>query len=541
MGMDQDDLILAPYTTIQKKILAITHLQGITCSALKEEYTDQAIDEISEILRRNHRLRETDDDDFTIRSMQELSTMLTSTTDIMTTLLAAVAGISLLVGGIGIMNIMYVSVTERTREIGLRMSIGAKGMDILAQFLIESILISVTGGLIGVLFGVGAALIVNVVAHFPIYIQPWSVLYLRSTKEDNKMNDTPQSPPIKGLGKLIHIAGWGILFCSPFFFTGRESQVTFEGYFRSIIVPLSFLLGFYLNYGWLVRRYLFNRRTGRFLLINLLLIGGMMLFVHLCMRYFYPPEMHHPPRPPRPLNETVGFFLVNAVIYSLVAGLSVAIKMTDGWYRVAAIQRELEKERAEAELQNLKSQLNPHFLFNTLNNIYSLIAFSPEKAQEAVHDLSRLLRYVLYESSQPFVSLEKDFDFLRNYVELMRIRLPKHVELKTNIVASSPGTLIAPLLFISLVENAFKHGVSNNKPSFIHLDIHQEGAEVVCTIVNSYFPKSPDQDKSGSGIGLVNLEKRLGLLYPGHFSFQCGREGDNYSSYLSITINETEI
>ena len=176
MGMDQDDLILAPYTTIQKKILAITHLQGITCSALKEEYTDQAIDEISEILRRNHRLRETDDDDFTIRSMQELSTMLTSTTDIMTTLLAAVAGISLLVGGIGIMNIMYVSVTERTREIGLRMSIGAKGMDILAQFLIESILISVTGGLIGVLFGVGAALIVNAVAHFPIYIQPWSVL-----------------------------------------------------------------------------------------------------------------------------------------------------------------------------------------------------------------------------------------------------------------------------------------------------------------------------------------------------------------------------
>ena len=159
-----------------------------------------------------------------------------------------------------------------------------------------------------------------------------------------------------------------------------------------------------------------------------------------------------------------------------------------------------------------------------------MIAFSPEKAQEAVHDLSRLLRYVLYESSQPFVPLEKDFDFLRNYVEL-----------KTNIVASSPGTLIAPLLFISLVENAFKHGVSNNKPSFIHLDIHQEGAEVVCTIVNSYFPKSPDQDKSGSGIGLLNLEKRLGLLYPGHFSFQCGREGDNYSSYLSITINETEI
>lgn len=176
MGMDQDDLILAPYTTIQKKILAITHLQGITCSALKEEYTEQAIDEITEILRRNHKQKDTDDDDFTIRSQQELSSMLTSTTDMMTVLLAAVAGISLVVGGIGIMNIMYVSVTERTREIGLRMSIGAKGIDILAQFLIESVLISVTGGLIGVFLGVGSSLLVNIVAHFPIYIQPWSVL-----------------------------------------------------------------------------------------------------------------------------------------------------------------------------------------------------------------------------------------------------------------------------------------------------------------------------------------------------------------------------
>lgn len=176
MGMDQDDLILAPYTTIQKKVLAITHLQGINCSALKEEYTEQAIDEITEILRRNHKLGDMDEDDFTIRSQQELSTMLTSTTDMMTVLLSAVAGISLLVGGIGIMNIMYVSVTERTREIGLRMSIGAKGIDILAQFLIESILISITGGFIGVILGIGAAIIINVLVHFPIYIQAWSVI-----------------------------------------------------------------------------------------------------------------------------------------------------------------------------------------------------------------------------------------------------------------------------------------------------------------------------------------------------------------------------
>ncbi len=176
MGMDQDDLILAPYTTVQKRILAITHLQEIVCSALSEAYTEEAIDEITRILRTNHKLKESDDDDFSIRSQQELSSMLTSTTNMMTMLLAAVAGISLLVGGIGIMNIMYVSVTERTREIGLRMSIGAKGRDILAQFLIESILISVTGGVIGVFLGVGAAVLINVLVAFPIYIQLWSVL-----------------------------------------------------------------------------------------------------------------------------------------------------------------------------------------------------------------------------------------------------------------------------------------------------------------------------------------------------------------------------
>ena len=176
MGMDQDDIILAPYTTIQKRILAITHLQGIYASALSEDFTDQACEEIAEILRRNHKLKEGDEDNFDIRSQQELSSMLSSTTDMMTILLACIAGISLIVGGIGIMNIMYVSVTERTREIGLRMSIGAKGRDILAQFLIEAILISITGGLIGIILGVGASFIVKNILNWPIYIQPWSVL-----------------------------------------------------------------------------------------------------------------------------------------------------------------------------------------------------------------------------------------------------------------------------------------------------------------------------------------------------------------------------
>ncbi len=184
MGMDQDNLVLAPYTAVMKRILAQNYLGGIVCSAITEGVTDKATEEITEILRRNHKLRDADeeldiagdDDDFSIRSQEELATMMNTTTNMLTILLGAVAGISLIVGGIGIMNIMYVSVTERTREIGLRMSVGARGIDILNQFLIEAILLSVTGGIIGVLLGVGLSYGINMLAKWPIYIQPWSIV-----------------------------------------------------------------------------------------------------------------------------------------------------------------------------------------------------------------------------------------------------------------------------------------------------------------------------------------------------------------------------
>lgn len=175
-GMDQDDVVLAPYTTVMKRILSVTYLQGINASAITEDMTDLAIDDITSILRESHKLKGSDEDNFSIRSQQEMAEMMNSTSDTMTILLLVVACISLIVGGIGIMNIMYVSVTERTKEIGLRMSVGARGIDILNQFLIESVLLSVTGGIIGVICGIGAAVGINVFAHWPIQIQPWSVL-----------------------------------------------------------------------------------------------------------------------------------------------------------------------------------------------------------------------------------------------------------------------------------------------------------------------------------------------------------------------------
>ena len=182
MGMDQDDLVLAPYTSVMKRILSQTYLSGIQASAITEGVTDQAVDEMTSILRRTHKLKDAtdtqdaDEDDFNIRSQEELSTMMNSTTNMLTILLGCVAGISLIVGGIGIMNIMYVSVTERTREIGLRMSVGARGVDILNQFLIEAIMMSVTGGIIGIILGVGASYAVKLIANWPIYIEPWTIL-----------------------------------------------------------------------------------------------------------------------------------------------------------------------------------------------------------------------------------------------------------------------------------------------------------------------------------------------------------------------------
>ena len=348
---------------------------------------------------------------------------------------------------------------------------------------------------------------------------------------------TLPAPPFKGMGKLIHIAAWAILFGLPFFFTGRESQtVTVLSYVRSMIVPLSFMLVFYANYFVLIDHFLFAKRPWKFLLCNVVLIAASMGAVHLMFELLPHPEWEHP-RPEREWQETVGFFMVNAMLYMLVAGLSVAIKMTGSWYEMESSRRELEKSRAEAELQNLKSQLIPHFLCNTLNNIYSLIAFSPEKAQEAVHDLSRLLRYVLYDSSQPTVPLKAEMDFLGNYIELMRIRLPRHVRLDVSLPENPSHTLVAPLLFISLVENAFKHGVSNDRPSFIDIDIREEEGVLACRIENSFFPKS-EADRSGSGIGLANLCRRLEMIYPGRYEMKYGQHGDTYETLLRINLTD---
>jgi putative ABC transport system permease protein len=175
-GQDQDDIMLAPYTTVQKRILAITYIQTIYASAINEGSSAAATQELSQILRTTHKLNNNEQDDFTVRTQAELISTFSSTSQLLTVLLAAIAGISLLIGGIGIMNIMYVSVTERTKEIGLRMSIGARGIDILLQFLIEAIVISITGGIIGVLFGVISSKVITAILSWPTFVSQSSII-----------------------------------------------------------------------------------------------------------------------------------------------------------------------------------------------------------------------------------------------------------------------------------------------------------------------------------------------------------------------------
>ena len=354
-----------------------------------------------------------------------------------------------------------------------------------------------------------------------------------------KENGDIEKPVTMGLFNrsewIIHAILWIVLLTFPFLFSTRDTNdVSFSDYLRYMTMLSGIFIVFYANYLFLVKRFLFSKQIWQFVLANILLFTVMIIVSHFLMEMIPPDEIRMRP-PHRRDNASFIFLVFESIKYTFVTALSVAMKMTGNWYRAEAERKELEKMRSEAELQNLKSQLNPHFLFNTLNNIYSLIAISSERAQEAVHILSGLLRYILYDSSQPFVAIEKDIDFVRNYIELMRIRLPQHAELKTDIQVTSAGGLIAPLLFISLIENAFKHGVSNNKPCFINIVILADGQHIKCLIRNSYFPKD-EQDRSGSGIGIVNLKKRLDLLYPNSYKLVCERDGETFKSELFITM-----
>ncbi|MEI3554598.1 MAG: histidine kinase [Alistipes senegalensis] len=292
---------------------------------------------------------------------------------------------------------------------------------------------------------------------------------------------------------------------------------------------------FYTNYLGLIDRYLTTRRFGRFAGYNVLLIGAVMIGVHLLFRYVLPDTGHRPPME-RTWQDALRFFAGNAVLYLLVLGAGVAIRMTGGWYRAEAARQELEHSRTEAELQNLKSQLNPHFLFNTLNNIYSLIQIDVDRAQRSVHELSSLLRYVLYESSRPTVPLKAEVEFLRDYIELMRIRQPRHVPgLRLAARGAEPDARRAAAVHFAGRERLQARG--EQREALLRDDRHPRGgAAARLPDQEQLFPQSGDSDRSGSGIGLTNLSKRLEMIYPGRYTFEYGQAGDAYQALLCIEL-----
>ena len=342
---------------------------------------------------------------------------------------------------------------------------------------------------------------------------------------------------------LIHLIGWGIVFAFPVVMLSRTgSGLTWGGYLRHSTVLFAFFVVFYANYFLLIPHYLFEGRTRHYLLLNAALIAFVALGLQMWQDFLFalPPVRREagagrPMPPPR-----WSFFLRDIMSMALVVGLCAAIRLSRRWTQIEAARQEAEKSRTEAELKNLRSQLNPHFLLNTLNNIYALIAFDTEKAQQAVQDLSRLLRHLLYDNNQEFIPLNREIEFLRNYVALMKIRLSANVDLKFSVDVPPEDTIsVAPLLFISLIENAFKHGVSTVKPSFIHIRIYVPGkGRLTCRIENSCFPKKRN-DISGSGIGLEQVQKRLDLSYPGKYEWSKGVDGTPpvYTSTLTLQTN----
>ena len=315
--------------------------------------------------------------------------------------------------------------------------------------------------------------------------------------------------------------------------TGHMQQALFV--FRHsarMILPLFILFG--LNYYFLVPKFLYGGKVKWFYIINILLILGWNLF-------------HYIPRGPIEFPEEVvqqfgrrnmWAFLMGAIIGSvflqtLMILLAVGIRHI---MRANESQMKFEEERrktAEAELTWLKHQLNPHFLFNTLNNISSLTQIDPDKAQESIGQLSDLLRYALYDSESEKVQLSSEIEFMDNYIDLMALRCNEMTTVEKNLEAPSHPVEVAPLLFISLVENAFKHGVNARHPSFVKVAMRMEGDDLVFTCDNSLFEKQ-GTDRIGSGIGLENMKRRLELLYPGRYTYEQSTSDDTY--HVKVTL-----
>jgi sensor histidine kinase YesM len=342
------------------------------------------------------------------------------------------------------------------------------------------------------------------------------------------------NPSRKWLTPTMHVIVWALIFYSPVMFSSAAGKViTLRAYLHFVAIPISHMIVFYINYFILIDLFLFKRKQGRFLLSNLLLILLVTIALHLWNESFGRGE-----GPDHMVPPLLFIIIRDTIVFSLTASLSVALKVTSDWYRKERQQQELEREKSATELKNLKNQLNPHFLFNTLNNIYSLTATNQQEAQYAILSLSKLLRYVLYDNDSAFIPLSKEISFIQSYIELMSLRLSDKVKVTVSLPDIQEGkeVMIAPLLFITLIENAFKHGVSPGEKSAIDISIKMDNEnKLICKIINTCFQKN-EVSVNCPGIGLENLKKRLALIYPGKYSLMTNKDEKYYISLLIINL-----
>jgi sensor histidine kinase YesM len=331
-----------------------------------------------------------------------------------------------------------------------------------------------------------------------------------------------------------HLIIWLVLFTIPFALSYGQELDTNRLIAHFLIPMLFYAAIFYLNFFILIDKFLFSKKTIVYILINLVIIGFFILMKEFIEdNYFAELIKKRPPEDNREGPPFKLFLYVQMLSYAAPLLFSIAIKTTKRWVKTEAERKEADNFKLQTELQHLRYQLQPHFFFNSLNNIYSLVDISPDKAKSTIHSLGKLMRYLLYETSTELVPLSKEIEFMRKYIELMNLRLTDKTKVESSFPISEPQIKIAPLLFISLIENAFKHGVSANKESVISIDMITKENMVIFQIENYNFPKQID-DKSGSGIGLPNLEKRLELLYPNKHIFQQEIKNGIYSVYLKI-------
>lgn len=323
------------------------------------------------------------------------------------------------------------------------------------------------------------------------------------------------------LAIALHVLVWAFWFAAPILFSYNRSRT--EGPLHNPTFNLVFwipmlisLVLFYLNYFLLIDRFLFGKKLARFIAINLVLIWGFSwlsdFLRDILLDFSDSPRLM--PKPPR------DFFLkMHHFTLLFVVSISVAIRTTSRWFVTENQRKNLENENLKSELNNLKMQLNPHFFFNTLNNIYSLIQTSPDKAQESVHGLAKLMRYHLYETNEDKVTLDGEIDFMKSYIALMKLRLSANTEVYSSFVVQNPEVTVAPLLFIPIIENAFKHGMNPSEKSIIKITLEEKNRILSFESFNSNFPQKYETDKGGdaSGIGLDNIQKRLSLIYPGRY------------------------